>query len=169
MTVNIENEYVTEFDFDVNKTITDVVSESVEYVNCPYEITVNVLLTDDLTIKNINSEHRNIDKATDVLSFPMIEYEIPGNFDFIDNDDSYDYFEPDTGELILGDIIISCDKVIEQSKEYGHSQRRELAFLVAHSMFHLFGYDHMTEIDAREMEAKQEDVLKKLKITRNGD
>ena len=77
-----------------------------------------------------------------------------------------EFFNPDTGELMLGDMIISVDKVKAQAKEYGHSVKRELAFLVAHSMFHLFGYDHMTETEAREMESEQESVLTKLGITR---
>ena len=77
-----------------------------------------------------------------------------------------EYFNPDSGELMLGDIIISLDKVVEQAEKYGHSSRRELAFLVAHSMMHLFGYDHMESTEAEVMEKKQEDVLQILGITR---
>ena len=77
-----------------------------------------------------------------------------------------EYFNPDSGELVLGDIIISLDKVVEQAEKYGHSSRRELAFLVAHSMMHLFGYDHMESTEAEVMEKKQEDVLQILGITR---
>ena len=77
-----------------------------------------------------------------------------------------DCFEPESGELLLGDIIISAPKVIEQAEKYGHSIRREFAFLIAHSMLHLCGYDHMEENEARIMEQKQEQVLEKLGITR---
>ena len=101
----------------------------------------------------------------------MLDYDIPGDFSFLDgNDDSEmiisEYFNPDSGELMLGDIIISLDKVMEQAEKYGHSSRRELAFLVAHSMMHLFGYDHMESTEAEVMEKKQEDVLQILGITR---
>ena len=77
-----------------------------------------------------------------------------------------EYFDPDSGELLLGDIIISADRVREQAVKYGHSERRELAFLAAHSMFHLCGYDHMTEEEAKVMEQKQENTLTVLGITR---
>ena len=85
----------------------------------------------------------------------------------ISEDREADYFDPDTGELILGDIIISVDRVKEQAESYGHSQKREFAFLVAHSMLHLCGYDHMEEDEAKVMEAKQEQVLASLGITRD--
>ena len=77
-----------------------------------------------------------------------------------------DYFDPETGELCLGDIVISIDKVYEQAQEYGHAPLREFAFLVAHSMLHLLGYDHMEPDEAEVMEAKQEEILTKLGITR---
>ncbi len=81
-------------------------------------------------------------------------------------DDSEDYFNPETGELLLGDIVISVEKVIEQAQKYGHSRERELAFLVAHSMLHLFGYDHIKESEREKMEKKQEEILKILGIER---
>ena len=167
MEVYIERETDNVFDFDYEELIRQVVVGAVDYINCPYESTVNVTLVDNDSIKEINSEHRGIDKATDVLSFPMIEYEIPGNFDNLEGDEYNDCFDPDTGELMLGDILISADKVFEQAKEYGHSPMREFAFLVAHSMFHLCGYDHMEEQEAKVMEQKQEAVLQALGITRD--
>ena len=87
-------------------------------------------------------------------------------FFFIEPGEEIDYTNPETGNVILGDIIISVDKIFEQSKEYGHSAKREFAFLVAHSMYHLCGFDHMTEAEAKVMEEKQEAILKKLQITR---
>ena len=126
---------------------------------------VSVTLTDLKHIQEINKTYRNIDKATDVLSFPMIDYQIPSDFSHLE-DDSEDYFNPETGELLLGDIVISVEKVIEQAQKYGHSRERELAFLVAHSMLHLFGYDHIKESEREKMEKKQEEILKILGIER---
>ena len=114
----------------------------------------------------MNLEQRGIDRPTDVLSFPMIEYDAPGDFSVID-EETGDAFNPETGELMLGDIVISKEKVLSQAEEYGHSPKREYAFLIAHSMLHLSGYDHMEEDEAKVMEAKQEQVLASLGITRD--
>lgn len=171
MTVNIEYETEKKLDFDYEQVINSVVETACDYVKCPYESEVSVTLTDNDTIQEINKEFRQIDNPTDVLSFPLLDYDIPGDFSFLDNNDDSEviiseYFNPDSGELVLGDIIISLDKVVEQAEKYGHSSRRELAFLVAHSMMHLFGYDHMESTEAEVMEKKQEDVLQILGITR---
>lgn len=169
MTINIEYETDKPLELDYETIIKDVVNESVDYEKCPYEAEVNVILTDNEAIHQINKEHRNVDSATDVLSFPMIEYKEPADFDSLEDDmnvNTEDYFNPDSGELMLGDIVISVEKVIEQAEKYGHSKKRELAFLVAHSMMHLFGYDHMEEDEAKVMEAKQNEVLEQLGISR---
>ena len=134
-----------------------------ERIHVPCE--VNILVTDDVHIHELNRQFRQVDKPTDVLSFPMVTYETPGDFSILEEDGA-DCFEPDSGELMLGDIVISADKVLEQSAEYGHSVKREYAFLIAHSMLHLMGYDHMTEEDAAEMEHFQEEILKQLNILR---
>ena len=162
----IENETEVTFDFDVNEVVKLVVDEVLEQENCPYESQVNVLLTDNEGIRYFNKEYRDIDRETDVLSFPNVDFAEPGVFD-IDEDAEADYFDPESGELILGDIIISVDEVMEQAQNYGHSRLREFAFLVAHSMLHLSGYDHMEPEEAKVMEAKQEQVLTKLNITRD--
>ena len=128
------------------------------YEKCPYEAEVNVILTDNEAIREINREQRQIDSATDVLSFPMVDYETPSDFDHVE-EAVEDYFNPETGELMLGDIVISVEKVEEQAEKYGHSQTRELAFLVAHSMLHLCGYDHMEEEERLEMEERQRAIL----------
>ena len=164
MNIYIENEYGNTIDIDYESIISSVVTEAIDFVNCPYECEVNVTIVGNDRIKDINSEQRNIDKATDVLSFPLIAYDIAGDFSKIENDLSC--FHPDTGELMLGDIVISYDKVISQSEEYNHSRKRELAFLTAHSMLHLFGYDHMADDERLEMEEKQNLILKNLGITR---
>ena len=132
---------------------------------CPYEAEVSLTLCDGESIREINREFRDRDSVTDVLSFPMLEYETPGVFDNVE-EDSPDAFNPETGDLILGDIIICLDRVRLQAEEYGHSRKREFAFLVAHSMLHLIGYDHMTEDDESIMNDRQEAVLNSLNITR---
>lgn len=162
----VENETEVTFDFDVNEIVKKVVDTVVDMENCPYEAQVNVLLTDNEGIRYFNKEYRDIDRETDVLSFPNVDFETPGVFD-IDEDSEADYFDPESGELILGDIIISVDKVMEQAENYGHSRLREFAFLVAHSMLHLSGYDHMEPEEAKVMEEKQETVLNTLNITRD--
>ncbi|MCR5083598.1 MAG: rRNA maturation RNase YbeY [Parasporobacterium sp.] len=163
----IENESDYKFDFDYEELIEKVIDSALEAEGCPYEAEVSVTITDNASIQEINKLQRNIDSPTDVLSFPFLEYEIPGNFDFLEDDDLVSaYFNPDSGELTLGDIVISYEKVLSQAEEYGHEIKRELAFLVAHSMMHLFGYDHETEEEAKEMFAKQEAVLSKLGIVR---
>lgn len=162
----VENETECNFDFDIEKVVESVVIEVLDSEGCPYESQVNVLLTDNEGIRMFNKEYRNIDKETDVLSFPNLDFEEPGFYE-VDEEAEADYFDPESGELILGDIIISVDKIKEQSESYGHSQKREFAFLVAHSMLHLAGYDHMEPDEAKVMEAKQEAVLQKLNITRD--
>ena len=123
-------------------------------------------LTDNEGIHAINKEYRQIDRPTDVLSFPMLSYETPGDFSFL-SDENEDDFNPDTGEVMLGDIIISVDKVKEQAIEYGHSEKREFAFLITHSMLHLFGYDHIDPKDAAIMEPKQKQILEEMHIVRD--
>lgn len=165
MSIYFFEEADIKLNFDYKNIIRSVVLEALDYIKCPYESEINITITDNEKIREINQEYRNIDKATDVLSFPMIEYNESGNFDFL-KELTYDYFEPESGELIMGDIIISVEKVIEQAEKFNHSQERELAFLTAHSMFHLFGFDHENDYEMNEMERMQEDVLNKLKIER---
>ncbi len=162
----VENETEVTFDFDIEAVVRAVAEEVLDSERCPYEAQVNVLLTDNEGIRRFNKEYRDIDRETDVLSFPNLDFEKPGFYE-IDEDMEASYFDPQSGELILGDIMISVDKVIEQAESYGHSRKREFAFLVAHSMLHLSGYDHMEPEEAAVMEAKQEAVLKRLNITRD--
>ena len=166
MTFYVENETDITFDFDVEQIVAMVAEEVLDSEACPYETEINVLLTDNDGIRQYNRDYREIDRPTDVLSFPNIDYETPGDFSVAEEHEA-DCFQPDTGELILGDIIISVDKVIEQAASYGHSKLREFAFLVAHSMLHLCGYDHMEAKEAAVMEAKQEAVMAAIHITRD--
>ncbi|MBE5851728.1 MAG: rRNA maturation RNase YbeY [Lachnospiraceae bacterium] len=164
--VETEADLTIEFDFDI-KEITDLVMNKIlDMEKCPYEAAINLLLTDNETIQEYNRQHRDMDNPTDVLSFPNVYFDTPGDFNYAEEKE-YDCFDPDSGELILGDIIISAEKVREQAKSYGHSEKREFAFLVAHSMLHLCGYDHMTEQEAVVMEQKQDNALNALGITRD--
>lgn len=165
MTYFVENETNTTYPFDVEEIVKLVAEEVLEREHCPYEAQINVLLTDNKGIQEFNRQYRKIDKETDVLSFPNMDFKMPGCFE-IEAEQEADCFDPDTGELMLGDIIISVDRVKDQAQNYGHSTRRELAFLVAHSMLHLCGYDHMVEKEANVMETKQEEILTSLGITR---
>ncbi len=166
MTINIEYETNLTLGFEPESVINKVVEAALDIHEFPFEACVNVILTDNDAIKVINTEYRGISAPTDVLSFPMINYDRPGHFEIIDEMDIEDCFDPDSGELILGDIMISLDKVISQAESYGHSKERELGFLVAHSMLHLFGYDHIKEDERIDMEEKQEFILNSLGITR---
>lgn len=119
---------------------------------------VSVTLTDLKHIQEINKTYRNIDKATDVLSFPMFEKEELEHL--IQN-------QKNEVEDVLGDIIISLPKVEEQAKEYGHSFQRELAYMLVHGFYHLMGYDHIEEEEKKKMRPKEEAILKQLEITRD--
>ena len=164
MTLYIEEEGSVVLPFDVKETAELIIETALDCEECPYEAEVNLLLTDDEAIHEMNREHRHIDRPTDVLSFPMIEYETPGDLSGIE--ESADAFDPETGELMLGDIVISKDRVFAQAEEYGHSVRREYAFLLAHSMLHLLGYDHMDEEERKVMEDRQREIMEKAGIPR---
>ena len=164
MTSYVENETEITFTF-AEKEILDKVADAVLLKEgCPYEAQVNLLITDNEGIRTYNASYRQIDRATDVLSFPNLDFETPADFSHLEEHEA-DYFDPESGELLLGDIILSADKVKEQAESYGHSELREFAFLIAHSMLHLCGYDHMEPEEAKVMEAKQEEVLAGLNIT----
>ena len=122
------------------------------------KVNVSVNFVSEGEIKDLNNKFRQIDKVTDVLSFPMIEFDRESDFSHV-GDCVEDCFNPETGELLLGDIVISVEKVAEQAEQYGHSQTRELAFLVAHSMLHLCGYDHLEDDEREVMEKRQRDIL----------
>lgn len=164
MTIYFEEEGELQLPVEAKKLAEEVVLGALDYVGCPYEAEVNLLLTMNPQIHEMNMNFRGIDRATDVLSFPMIDYEEAGNFDFLE--DSVEAFDPESGELVLGDIVISKEKVLSQAEEYGHSPRREYAFLIAHSVLHLCGYDHIEEEDRIVMEQKQREILEELKILR---
>lgn len=144
---------------EIEKTVKDVCERVLESEECDFDAEISVTFTDNEQIRVINNELRGIDKATDVLSFPMLEFDEDGTA-CADYDTDGDY-------VILGDIVISLERAREQSEEYGHSFIREVAFLTAHSMLHLLGYDHInSEKEERIMCEKQEAVLQSLGIVR---
>ena len=165
MKLFVENEAKLKLGFNFETVARQVAEKVLDLENCPYEAQVSLLLTDSAQIRIMNRQFRNIDSETDVLSFPLVDFEKPSDFASLESME--DVFDPETGELMLGDIVISADKVLEQADDYGHSVKREFAFLVAHSMYHLLGYDHMTDPEEEEMTAKQELALKQLGITRD--
>ena len=168
MTLNYENE--TDAVLDLQQESAEalarrVIEAGLDIVDCPYEAQVSLLITDDEGIREMNRQFRSIDEATDVLSFPLQEYPAPGDFSQI-NEDGSDEFDPDSGELLLGDIVINADRVVLQAEEYGHSQKREYAFLIAHSILHLTGFDHMEEEEKEQMEEFQKRIMDAVQIPR---
>lgn len=138
---------------DFEALVEDCARAALEEEEIEDDAEVSVTLVDNVRIRELNNEFREIDRETDVLSFPL-------------GDDEGFEVDPDTDAILLGDIVISLEKAQSQAEEYGHGLRREVAFLVTHSLFHLLGYDHMTPEEEAEMFAKQEKVLEKLGITR---
>lgn len=164
MTVLLDNDTDLSLGIDYQKIAEKVVAAALDYLDCQYECEVNILLTDNTGIKATNEVMRGIDAPTDVLSFPAASFDEPGDFDKAFEDISN--INSDTGELILGDIMISIDKVREQSESYGHSITREYAFLIAHSMLHLSGYDHIDDEERLKMEQMQDEILNSIGYTR---
>jgi len=165
LTITIEEEAKIPFSFDYKELTKRVINGALDFIECPYEAEVNVLFTDNASIREINRDNRDIDAPTDVLSFPIGEYPVPGNFDTLE-DEQPEVFHPETGELMLGDIVISVERVVAQAEEFGHSEERELGFLLAHSVLHLCGFDHMEEEERLVMEEKQRLIMDTLQIYR---
>ncbi|MEE0954718.1 MAG: rRNA maturation RNase YbeY [Eubacterium sp.] len=167
MVLEFSNEQTEVLPFDPETLAVQVIERVLDDEGCPYEAEASLTLVDNEEIHRMNKEFRQIDRATDVLSFPMVQYDQPACFEKLG--DMEDAFDPESGRLLLGDIVISVQRAKEQAKEYGHSIRREIAFLIAHSTLHLLGYDHMVKEEAEIMEAKQEKALQELGITRDAD
>ena len=160
MTLFYEEEGALKLPFDCQALAREVINGALEYIHCPYEVQVNLLLTMNDEIHEMNRDFRNIDRATDVLSFPMLEYETPGDFSHFESEE--DCFDPETGELLLGDIVISMEKAVEQADRFGHTLQREVGYLTAHSMLHLLGYDHEEPLEKVHMREKEELVMTQL-------
>lgn len=147
------------FDDDILARVTDAIDKTMSYLLDDEGYSVNLVITDDEEIREINKEQREIDRATDVLSFPIWNFSEPL---FCDED----MFEEEDGTVLLGDIIISADTAVRQAEEYGHSLLREVAFLSVHSILHLVGYDHIEDGDRVLMEEKQREIMDFLGIQR---
>ena len=155
----IENDQSSlELTDDLVDAVKLVCAKALETEGFEQQAQISITFVDDEQIRQINSEHRDIDSATDVLSFPMLEFDEYGQAVA-----EYDF---DDDEVMLGDIVISLERAAQQAESYGHSLKREVAFLTAHSMLHLLGYDHMTEEEEKIMFSKQENILEELGITR---
>ena len=166
MTLYLEDDYqFFENNAGLLEKVEAVIEGALDLEKVPYEPEISLTVADKEGIREINQAHRQIDKATDVLSFPQIEPEEAGGIDW-DAVDTTCIMNLDTDEIILGDIVLCHTVAEEQAASYGHSLAREVCFLVAHSMLHLLGYDHMTPPEEERMIAKQNEILNQLGITR---
>ena len=155
MTILIDNRTEEELSSVLSETIEKIVVDSLAFEGFKEPCEVSISIVDNEEIRQINQQFRGIDRATDVLSFPLLTFEEGEKPDLNEK-----------GEVLLGDIIISLERAQEQSEEYGHSIKREVAFLTAHSMLHLLGYDHMEPEEEADMFAKQREILNQAGIPR---
>ena len=153
------------FSFPLEETALMVCREVLNQENCPYDAEISILLVGPEEIRALNRDYRGIDSVTDVLSFPGVDFPRPADFSMVEEQPA-SYLDPETDALFLGDIVLNLRRVREQAAEYGHSEKREYAFLIAHSMLHLCGYDHMTAEEAALMESRQETAMQSLGISR---
>ena len=166
MTLDYEDRSGIPMPFDAEDVIRTVTGELLRREGCPFACQLCVQILSEEEIRRVNREYRGIDSVTDVLSFPLVPFPEPSSFESI-RDRRGDCFDPDTEELCLGDVLICSKRASEQAENFGHSLRREMAFLAAHSLLHLLGYDHEDAEEAKIMEEKQEAVLEALGITRD--
>ncbi len=159
ITIQYSNDNIPHVHESVTESISKAINQVLADQKVEVECDISVTLTNNEEIREINKNYRNIDNETDVLSFPMLEFDTPGAI-FATPED----YEDD--KLVLGDIVISVEKAFSQADEYGHSSEREFAFLAAHSTLHLLGYDHMTEEDEKVMFEKQELSLENIGLAR---
>ena len=154
----------------MNEELINIINEvcekalKAEEVNIPYQI--SLLFVDNEEIRDINRETRGIDKATDVLSFPMLDYPKDKVFKEVYKETKFTEIYLDGEELVLGDMVLSLERAKEQSIEYNHSFNREVCYLVVHSILHLLGYDHMVAAEKTRMRKREEEILGDLNITR---
>lgn len=165
ITIEIENNQTSvKITKELIKTVMVCAQETFRASNIALKAIVSLVITDNNSIRQINAQFRDIDKDTDVLSFPMLDLDPGADLSDLDRF-AYD-INPKNGALILGDIVISAEKARDQAKEYGHSFHREMGFLVVHGMLHLLGYDHMEEEDKRLMRSMEETILSSLNLLR---
>lgn len=148
------------------KKLESVINFALKEEEVSIDCEISMLFVDNEEIRDINNETRGIDRATDVLSFPMLDYDDKKVFKETYKDNNFDATFMDGEELVLGDIVLSLERTLEQSKEYNHSFEREACYLVVHSVLHLLGYDHIEDEDKKIMRKREEEILGKLDITR---
>lgn len=166
--VSLDNKYKDIFEFDEYRFAKKVVAEILRLEKITMSVSINISIVNSRKIKSLNKITRNIDKVTDVLSYPNIPFKKPSDLKSVVKNKKLEnlIFDYTTNTYFLGDIVICYNKVIEQSKKYNHSIKREYSFLLTHSMLHLLGYDHMINKDEKSMFEKQDKVLNNLKIFR---
>ncbi len=151
---------------DFIKGLEEVIEFALKEEEVDIECEVSLVFVDNNEIKDINNDTRKINKETDVLSFPMLEYEDKKVFKEVYKNYKFSPSDFDGDELVLGDIVLSLEKALEQSKEFNHSYEREASYLVVHSVLHLLGYDHMNDEEKQVMRKREEEILTKLNINR---
>lgn len=166
MTLIMEQDNIPEFDFDVFATAEETIKTALFLAGFKRESEVSLSFVSKEEIKELNRDYRGIDSVTDVLSFPLIDFGPSREYEKVLSLNEADSINPDTGEIMLGDIVVCEEKIVSQAKEYGHSVKREFAFLVCHSTLHLIGFDHIDEDDQKDMEAMQKKIMEELSITR---
>jgi probable rRNA maturation factor len=164
--IEIDNrQIIVQITEDIYEVIKAAICFTLDYEKFPEPYEVSVVITDNIGIQSINLKFRKIDKITDVLSFPLIDFKNK-TFDVSDKEFLIEAINPETKEVMLGDIVISIEKAISQAAEYNHSLTRELGFLTVHSLLHLLGYDHESDKDRSIMRHREEDILSVMKLTR---
>lgn len=148
------------------KSIEEAILYTLKDQEVEHEAEISVLLVDNASIREMNRDYRNIDRETDVLSFPMIEFEEGKTYkdQYRNHPFGPEFFDGDA--LLLGDVVLSMEMAVLQAQEYGHSLKREACYLTVHSILHLLGYDHMTELDKVQMREAEERILLSLNIPR---
>ena len=155
---------------NADEKLVDLLKNVIEFtlkdVEVDVDCEVSLLFVDNDEIREINNETRGIDRPTDVLSFPMLDYEDKKVFKEMYKNYEFSQSDFDGDELVLGDVVLSLERALEQSEEFNHSFEREASYLVVHSILHLLGYDHMEDEDKLVMRKREEEILNKLNITR---
>lgn len=166
MTLIIQDENVPEFDFDIIETAESTVKKTLLIAGFDMEAEVSLSFVSSEEIRELNKDYRGVDSVTDVLSFPLVGFDHSRPFAEFISENETDSINPDTGEVVLGDIVLCEEKVRSQAKDYGHSEKREFAFLICHSTLHLLGYDHIVDEERLVMEEMQKKVMEALSINR---
>ncbi|MBQ3864531.1 MAG: rRNA maturation RNase YbeY [Clostridia bacterium] len=159
MTIEFIDEYGLEDLSTLHTQIEKVLRCALETDHMTDRVSLSVTLTDDENMRKINRTWRNVDSTTDVLSFPLLAYD--------PHEETHpEDVDPETGEILLGDLVVSVPKCREQAAEYGHSFEREIGYLCAHGLFHLLGYDHEAQEDKEIMRRREEETMEKLGLAR---